>query len=364
MRGILISGIIDIMAIQLETNALIEDTLAAFFDSSISQARAIDEHYLTLWENLKTLHGAGGKRIRPKIVLLSYGAFGGKDLASIAPIACAHELLHFSMLIHDDIIDRDLTRYSVDNISGSYSKLYSPFVTSTNDRLHYANSAAIMAGDLMIAGAHKLINTSSVDSDMKTQAFDILYESIFSVAGGELLDTESSFRPFGAIDPLKITRYKTASYSFVAPIVTGAVLAGASAQHIETLTALATNLGIAYQLTDDLLGVFGDEALTGKSNTGDIREGKKTYLIAQTIANLNTAEIAFFTTYFGKADATTKDIDAIKELIVTSGAKQHIEQKIDDYVQQTYAALESLALAPAIATEFADLITKATKRDF
>ncbi len=344
--------------------SLIDQTLADFFSRSLAEAKDVDDHYATLWQNLERLHQSGGKRIRPKIVVMSYLAFGGKDLEAIIPIACAQELLHFSMLIHDDIIDRDLVRYGVDNITGSYLHVYEPIVASPSDRLHYANSAAILAGDLMIAGAHKLIADSTLSADTKIVAMTQMYESIFNVAGGELIDTESSFRPIGAIDPLKVTLYKTASYSFVGPCVIGAQLANAPAAKITLLRDFATNLGIAYQLTDDLLGVFGDEAKTGKSNTGDIREGKKTHLIDLTRHNLSDQDSDFFNTHFGTATISDNDVQAIKNLIISSGAKEQSENTIARHVQSARQALTELAFHPEATAQFEALIDKATKRDY
>lgn len=343
---------------------LIDQTLARFFAESLEMAGTVDQHYATLWENLERLHTSGGKRIRPKIVALSYQAFGGKDIEAIIPIACAQELLHFSMLIHDDIIDRDLIRYGVDNITGSYEHIYGPLVSDSADRLHYANSAAILAGDLMIAGAHKLITSSTVTAEKKIVALSNMYESLFNVAGGELIDTESSFRPIGAIDPLKVTLYKTASYSFVGPCVIGASLADAPEERIELLRTFATNLGIAYQLTDDLLGIFGDEAKTGKSNTGDIREGKKTFLIERARAHFSADQNTFFTTHFGNKDASEEDMVAVKELIIQTGAKEETEACIADYIRDARTALDKLAFVSPAQEQFEALILKATKRDY
>ncbi len=342
----------------------INQTLTDFFETSIKRATNVDPHYGQLWQSLYDLHSAGGKRIRPTIVMMSYMAFGGKNPEAIIPIASAQELLHFSMLIHDDIIDRDTTRYGVANISGTYKTLYLPFVSNDADRVHYADSAAIMAGDLMIAGAHKLINESTVSDKDKITAHTIMYDSIFDVAGGELLDTETSFRPLGSIDPLKIAQYKTASYSFIGPFLSGACLAGASNEAQDILRDLATNLGIAYQLTDDLLGVFGDDKITGKSNTGDIREGKQTHLISTLLKKLSPSELLFFESSFGKSDATDEAIDAIKSLIITSGARRDSEDLIDSYIFKAKKSLSALMLPSEAHAQFMALINQATKREY
>lgn len=343
---------------------LINQTLADFFELSIKNAKSIDPRYVTLWQNLYRLHLAGGKRIRPKIVMMSYAAFGGSDVSSIIPVACAQELLHFSMLIHDDIIDRDTTRYGVDNMTGAYEKIYRPVLTEPGNRTHYADSAALMAGDLMIAAAHKLINDSNLTDKNKNLARSIMYEGIFEVAGGQLLDTEYSLYPIGAIDALKIAHYKTASYSFVVPFLTGASLAGAKAHEQSIIRELAIHLGVAYQLTDDIIGVFGDAAKTGKSNTGDIREGKRTHMVELATKYLSADDITLFHLHFGKLDATNSDISIVKGLITKSGALVKIEQKIDEYVAKTSKCLESLSLPASSHAEIMGLIKIATQRDF
>jgi geranylgeranyl diphosphate synthase type II len=349
---------------KLDTPTLIDQTLADFFEVSIEHAKNVDSHYASLWQYLYTFHSSGGKRLRPKIVIMAYEAFGGVDISSIIPVACAQELLHFSMLIHDDIIDRDTTRYGVDNIIGNYDKTYLPFVADDAERRHYANSAAIMAGDLMIAAAHKMITESGLHDSQKLTAIKIMYKSMFDVAGGELLDTELSFRPMGSIEPLKIAHFKTASYSFVGPLLTGASLAGATAKDQLLLRDLGVHLGTAYQLTDDLLGVFGDQAKTGKSNNGDIREGKKTYLIERTLSSLSSEQRVLFHSIFAKQDATNADISLIKQMIVNSGGKLDVEKRIDFYVKRAYDALMKLSLDKSAYDQFDQLIGSATKREF
>jgi geranylgeranyl pyrophosphate synthase len=349
---------------KLDTHMLIEQTLANFFEVSIEQAKNIDPHYASLWQYLYTFHSSGGKRLRPKIVIMAYEAFNGTNINSMIPIACAQELLHFSMLIHDDIIDRDTTRYGVDNIIGSYDKAYASFVADDIDRRHYADSAAIMAGDLMIAAAHKMITQSNLQDSQKLTAIKIMYKSMFDVAGGELLDTELSFRPIGSIEPLKVAHYKTASYSFVGPLVTGAHLAGATPTDISNLRDFGVNLGIAYQLTDDLLGVFGDEAKTGKSNSSDLREGKRTYLIERTLQALSGNELKEFETTFAKRGNSNTDIERLKEIIVGSGGKKDTVKRIDLYVSRAYESLDKLSISADSYEAFSQLMIKATRRDF
>lgn len=300
----------------LSVNAVLDK----FFEQSIQNAAKIDPSYERLWRNLYSLIQSGGKRLRPKMTLMTYRAFGGDDISSIIPIAAAQELLHFALLIHDDVIDRDYIRYGVANIAGHYRLEYSQYLSSPGSLTHYAHSAAILGGDLMLSGAHQLIATSELSEKDKIKAQHLLSVGVFEVAGGELLDTELSFNPYKNGDALKVATYKTASYSFVLPLLTGAHLAGANEERRNTLRQYAIALGIAYQLTDDLLSVFGDERQTGKSTVSDIIEGKRTYLVEMAFEAFTPADQATFMMTFGNSKATPPEIEAAKHLLESSGA--------------------------------------------
>ena len=241
----------------------IDRRLDQFFDEQIVKSHTQSKEYERLWKTIKTVAMSGGKRLRPYLLMTSHAAFSGTD--DVLEIATAHELLHISMLMHDDIIDRDTTRHGEPNVAGRYQVIYKPQVTS-DDIDHYANTAALLAGDLLISSAYSLINSSShLHDSQKTHAIHILHDSIFTVVGGELSDVESSFMSPDLVNPLHVAHYKTAIYSCVNPLLTGAVLAGASEEDQNLLRDFGVNLGIAFQLTDDLLGVFGSSAKTGKS---------------------------------------------------------------------------------------------------
>ncbi|HTJ73665.1 MAG TPA: polyprenyl synthetase family protein, partial [Verrucomicrobiae bacterium] len=293
---------------------LVEAEITSYFESSIAQATQIDASYQQLWEVMYGLIRSGGKRLRPRLTLLAYEAFGGKDTQAIVPVAAAQELLHFSLLVHDDIIDRDFVRYGSPNISGRYKTAYGHFIKDEAHATHYANAAAILGGDLMLAGAHELIGGSGLEGAQKSKALSLLSRSIFEVAGGELLDTESSFVPYSSGDALKIARYKSAGYSFVGPLVTGASLAGANAKQLAALRVYAVSLGVAYQLVDDILGVFGNEDETGKSTTGDIVEGKRTFMAEYALSHMNDSQTETFFKAFGNEHASQRDLQAVREL--------------------------------------------------
>ncbi len=345
-----------------DKTTLVDQTINGFFERSIDYATRVDPSYRQLWETLYGLIRSGGKRLRPKMTLMAYEAFGGRDIQNIVPIAAAQEFLHFSLLIHDDVIDRDYVRYGVPNIAGRYKVAYSSYVISPEDQTHYAHSAAVLGGDLMLSAAHQLIATSTLSDEQKTLAQGYLSHSIFEVAGGELLDTELSFAPYSDGDALKVARYKTASYSFVSPLMTGASLAGIDEHKTAALHTFAMSLGIAYQLVDDLLGVFGDEKETGKSTSSDIVEGKRTFLVERALARFSTADKTTFSQAFGNPTATAVEIENIKQLIESSGARKETDQKIQEYADEALRALDSLKLYGEHYDAFAAFIAKVTER--
>ena len=351
---------------QLQSDAkigkLLDTLINSFFEQSIAAATRIDASYRHLWESLYGLIRSGGKRLRPQMTIMAYQAFGGKDIDKIIPIAAAQELLHFSLLIHDDVIDRDYVRYGVPNIAGRYKVSYSKYVATPDDQTHYAHSAAVLGGDLMLSGAYQLVGTSNLSDNQKALAQGYLAQGIFEVAGGELLDTELSFIPYNKGDALKVAKYKTASYSFISPLMTGAEIAGIGESKKTALHDYALSLGIAYQLVDDLLGVFGDEEETGKSVSSDIVEGKRTFLIERALSSFSDSEKAVFMLAFGNPLATAMEVKNIKILLETSGAREATEKKINEYVISANKALNSLDLEAEHYEKFLAFITKVTER--
>lgn len=352
------SSAVDHTDFSVEINHIIED----YFSRSIQQATVISPYYGQLWQEMFRLVGSGGKRLRPKMTILAYQAFGGRDVAAILPVAAAQELLHVSMLIHDDIIDRDYNRYGVDNVAGSYDKHYEPLVSDKTDRLHYAHSAALLSGDLLISGAYQLTTESTIEPDMVIAVQKLLTNSIFEVVGGELIDTESTFRELGAIKAETVARYKTASYSFVGPLLIGAVMAGVSDKDQSGIRAFAENLGIGFQVRDDVLGVFGDAEEMGKSTTGDIREGKCTYMVEQFYTLANDEQRATFNRYFGDHAITSDEIEIVKDLLVTVGAQDKAEAEITRLEEKALTALKSMDIPETYVQQFKDLVTRALRR--
>ncbi len=337
------------------------DFLAKYFADNVTHSDQLDEQYGDLWRAMESLAMVGGKRLRPYFLVLTYLAYGGADYEQVLPVAAAQELLHVSLLIHDDIIDKDYVRYGQDNVAGLMKKSYSKRGAGRNAE-HFGNSAAILAGDLLLSGAYQLIASSQLNDAQKAQATAKLGESIFLVGGGELLDTESSLLAWGSGKALKIADLKTARYSFVGPMVTGALLANAGKPDVGLIEEMGIALGIAFQLADDLLGIYGDSKVTGKTTVGDIREGKRTYLMEQAIARANKADLAKLQKLLGNPKVTQTQAKQVQAILERCGAKADCLAQIELYAAQATSMLECLAMSDAAKDAFRQIIQKATKR--
>lgn len=357
-----------------DTPSLLENSLKAvrrdvelctenFFEAKIANASAIKPAYARLWRTIAELHRAGGKRLRPYMVSLGYRAFGGTDYRSIIPVMAAWELLHLCMLIHDDIIDRDTVRYGVKNITGSYLDIYSAHA-SHSEALHLANSAALTAGDLLLSSAYELVLSSDLKPEDVIVSQKYLAAATFAVAGGELLDSEAVLEDVRRTDSQTIVLFKTASYSFVGPLQAGAALAGASEQKLEQVRRFGEMLGSAFQLTDDLLGVFGDSSVTGKSASSDISEAKRTVLLQEAYARADTAGKAVLNAHVGNAKLTDAQANEVRDVMQRTGAKKAVEDMVADYVVRARQIVEELPIDTSQKQEFNELIAAATKRKY
>jgi geranylgeranyl diphosphate synthase type II len=337
----------------------VDAILARFFDEHLLAATDVDPSYEKLWATMQRMYRAGGKRIRPYLVMLAYEGAGGTEAAGVMRVAAGVELLHMAMLIHDDIIDRDYTRHGQQNIAGTYKKTYHAAPHTT----HYAHGAALLAGDLALSGAYQLILSSSLPAGQRVLAGQLLSQTIFTVTGGQLLDMEGVMQPVTSVNSLKIAALKTASYSFVSPLTVGARLAGAEQSVLLALTRYGEALGVAFQLADDILGLFGDEAVTGKSSKSDIAEGKPTYMMQRALALSDELVRTELSAILGSKNLTDANVHWTREVVIATGAKREAEQLIETYAATALQAIANTGLTPDVHNALVALIALATRRD-
>ena len=318
-----------------KSRTLMNDYLERIFVARTEKADSIHERYRILWDRIQRLSFCGGKRIRPYLTMVAYGQMDEK----IAPVAAAQELVHIAMLIHDDVIDEDDVRRGQKNINGTYKEEYNDYLDPPRAS-HFASSIGILAGDALLSEAYFAIADCEFDATIKQKILMRLHISLYEVIGGELIDVEAGFVPV-SIDPELIYRYKTSSYSFVGPLLTGAYCAELDEKTCAALEEFGTSLGIAYQIQDDLLGVFASQEEIGKTPLIDLRDGKHTLLAAYHKEMMDEAATKRFA-YFGKTQATDEQLRAIKNDMEASGAKQRTLDAATEYSSRALAALQSL----------------------
>jgi geranylgeranyl diphosphate synthase type I len=197
----------------------------------------------------------------------------------------------------------------------------------------------------------------------KTLSISYLQKALFSVGGGELIDVESALYPILESDPVAVAHYKTAGYSFQYPLLCGAELAGASNEQLSILEEIGLEIGVAFQLRDDLLGVFGEESKTGKSNRSDIFEKKRTMLVQFAYKKLSEENAKRLEELFDIDRPISKaEAEEVVVLIESTGATQDIENQISQRANKTLALIESLQIDKKHKLALNVLVEKITQR--
>ncbi|MFD3444972.1 polyprenyl synthetase family protein [Microbacteriaceae bacterium 4G12] len=320
----------------------------------------------------------GGKRFRAQFCYWGWRAAGGAPdgdsqagLDAVVGVASGLELFHAAALVHDDIIDHSDTRRGGPAAHRRFEQLHRSGGWRGDPR-SFGEASAVLFGDLLLGWSDELI----LDSLLSLPTLDAARASKrefdhmrTEVTAGQYLDVleELAWPTVPETDALerahRVITYKSAKYSIEAPLAIGASMAGTSAQQVQGLRDFGLPLGIAYQLRDDLLGVFGDAAVTGKPSGDDLREGKRTVLVALTRANVDADDRDRIDAMLGDPGLTEDQIRFLQDTVRSSGAVDATERLIE---QNVAAALSALAAAPLEATaaerlaELADTVTRRT----
>lgn len=340
--------------------ARVDEVLERFFNLSSQRAAELAPAYEALWARLKK-NTTGGKRFRPQMVLTAYTALGGTDLESAAHVGASFELLHTALIVHDDVIDRDFVRRGIPNVSGSYRDIAQTAGLSIPTAEHRGMGVAVVAGDLALSGAFRLMDRTHADTETRDRLLALLDDAIFASAAGELIDIDFSlYTGVPTVDEIvHMERLKTAVYSFEAPLQAGAILAGATPEVVSALGEFGRNIGISYQVVDDLLGVFGTEESTGKTTIGDLREGKRTAIIAFAAA---TPEWAQLQQLVGKHNLSENEATQVKATLEAIGARAFTEKLAANYAEKAAAALAVDCVPAALRERLQPVIATVLER--
>jgi len=248
---------------------------------------------------------SGGKTIRGLLVTLGFQLNGKKENKDILDIAAAFEIVHAALLIQDDIMDKSPTRHG----KPSYH-----YVLGAD---HFGLSQAMCAGDVGFMLANRIILDSNFNSTIKNKAASVFADIVLKTIIGQILDVHFTYKevPKNEDEIGEMYKLKTAQYTVSGPLLIGAILAGSSPELLHQIDGFGKNLGIAFQIKDDILGVFGDEKTVGKSVFSDIREGKNTFLYVHALENANSADRKILTSYYGNDNLTDEQGLIVKDIL-------------------------------------------------
>ncbi|RAG81484.1 polyprenyl synthetase family protein [Streptacidiphilus pinicola] len=291
----------------------------------------------------------GRKRLRAAFCYWGWrGAGGAADEHGAVAAAAALELLQASALVHDDLMDHSDTRRGLPSVHRRFESLHRGSGWH-GDAAQFGGASAVLVGDLLLVWCDALFSECGLPRDAVRRAKPLLDLMRTEVMAGQYLDMlePAAVWPAGEAGAVERARtvieYKSAKYTVQRPLQLGGLLADASADLTDAYGAFGLPLGEAFQLRDDLLGVYGDPAVTGKPAGDDLREGKRTLLVAETLASCSTADARLLNDLLGAPGLDADGVERLRDVITRSGAPRRIEDRIVALREQ---ALETLASAP------------------
>lgn len=305
---------------------------------------------------------AGGKRLRPAFCMWGYLGAGGQDLEPALRAAAALELLQACALLHDDVMDESDTRRGKPAAHRRFAAAHRG-AGWLGDAERFGEGSAILLGDLCLSWADEMLYRSGFGPDALGRAKVVYDRMRTELMAGQYLDLLEQARGGGSQQrALLVVRYKSAKYTIERPLHLGGTLAGADPSYLAALSDYGLPLGDAFQLRDDVLGVFGDPAHTGKPAGDDLREGKRTLLVAAALERATPDQAHVLRAGLGDAHLSPESIEELRQIIVATGALDEVESVISRRTEEALTALDSAGLSPQARTALTDLAIAATAR--
>jgi geranylgeranyl diphosphate synthase type I len=344
---------------QAAFKARVDAQLAAFVAQETAQLLAVDGQLAPVAEQLRLAVGEG-KRLRAAFCYWGWRAAGQPDSEEMVRAATAMELIHAAAVVHDDIIDDSPLRRGAPTAQVALRGA----LTTRAGRQAGGRALAMLVGDLLLSWSGQLFASCGLPAAYLARARSLWATLARELVAGECLeilragalpDTESS---------LQIVRYKTAKYTVEHPLQLGGRLAGASPALLAAFSAYGLPLGEAFQLRDDLLGIFGDPKETGKSNLDDLVGGKPTALLAVTLPAVTAAERRELRGLLGRRKLDQQGLERVRQIMERVGAPARVESLIAERVRAATAALAGAQVPAPAARALSELVDSATTRNF
>jgi geranylgeranyl diphosphate synthase type I len=299
-----------------------------------SSARLAADAYLSILER-------GGKRIRCALVMMGYEMSGGTDRKMILQAARAIEMIHAYILIIDDIQDRSVVRRggpTAHILLSDYHRKHS----LAADEQHFGISIALNSALIGSHAAQMILVNLDADPVLRNNVLSIVNRTMLVTAHGQTNDIMNEVSAeVTAEDIDRVLEWKTAHYTFLNPLHVGMVLAGADCHATDAITDYAMHAGRAFQITDDILGIFGNEFESGKSPMDDMREGKRTVISQYALKHAKTADKNFLIQMLGNKQLTQAEFVRCKDILVETGALKNAQEQAEHHVKAALASLDS-----------------------
>ncbi|MDI6097959.1 polyprenyl synthetase family protein [Actinoplanes sp. NEAU-A12] len=341
----------------------VDKALSGFLATAREHLLEIDSALAGVADTVSAFVLGGGKRLRPAFAYWGFRGAGGPDSDEVVAAVSALELVQASALIHDDLMDRSDTRRGEPSVHRRFEVLH----TAEGWRggaAGFGDSAAVLLGDLAMVWSDELLHTSGMGLAELARARPVFDRMRTEVTVGQYLDVLTQATGDTSLERAgKVARFKSAKYTVERPLLLGAALAGAGPEILASYTAFGLPLGEAFQMRDDVLGVFGDPVQTGKPAGDDLREGKRTYLVAAAFGALGEAGRAELDAALGDPGLDDAGVERLRAIIRDSGALAATEARIDTLNTEALTALAEAPIddeARAVLRALADAATRRT----
>ncbi|MFD4576388.1 polyprenyl synthetase family protein [Streptomyces sp. NPDC058417] len=345
----------DVHAADRDVPAAVGRVLRTVLDGQLAGAESLDPVFAQdIARRVARFTLDGGKRLRSQLVWWAWRACGGTDpddARTALRVGAALELIQTCALVHDDLMDGARVRRGRPALHADVTAQYAPAVPGA-DGERLGQAAAILAGDLALAWADDLIAAATDDPALLRRVREVWRPLRTEMVAGQYLDVQGQATSARSVArAVRTACLKSALYTVERPLGLGAAVAGADAVTTHALCSAGRCVGMAFQLRDDLLDVFGDSGRTGKPSGCDLRDGKPTYLAAVAQARAETsgdhAALAVLRRCVGAPDLSAADLDRVREILVGTGARDLVEAKIARLAEQGLRHIDGAVLEAA-----------------
>ncbi len=350
-----------------EVQSAIEIELAQFLERQSQYLTSIAPELSSVAQSLSAFLLDGGKRLRPLFAYSGFIGAGGKSSSEVIRAMASLELLQACALIHDDLMDGSDTRRGKPSIHRHFESLHQS-AQMQGFASRYGQAAAVLLGDLALVWSDQMLHSSGLSSDELLSVLPVHDEMRIELMAGQFLDVHEQTQKSTSVQrSLNIARFKSGKYTIQRPLHIGSAIAITDKKLRTSIDELYSNYGLplgeAFQLRDDILGTFGDSQLTGKPAGDDLREGKRTVLIATTYERATKIELVELDRYFGKIDLDSDGVEKLQAIITATGARAYVEDLIEKLTSNALKALKHDEIADNGSELLKELAQLATRRN-